>query len=998
MKKLTALATLAMTALFARGEFVVAVDASRPCPGLPLKAVVSGHPLGEVSFVWTRRSPAVDERQQGTLSESDEYVPSEADYEHWIRVVATDGEGLAASAEFYFSKLPVVYIDTDDGKPVTEKSVYKGATIRIQGNDSYEPQYDGRTEIKGRGNTSWSYPKKPYKLKLDKSADLFGFGKNKHWVLLANWLDECFLRNYLAQDLAGELGLVKDEMTWVNVVLNGVCQGNYMLAEHIRVGKNRVGIFDWSDIIEGDGHSEEDLSWLDGEADVDFSGGYVFELSNEYDEVSKFTTARGVKVMVNTPEYAMTSRKMADYVTGLWGDFENAYCSEDGYNAKGSHYSEISDLSSMVAYWLVMETLGNHDAVWKSRYAYKDRSGKLIWGPVWDFDYDCGSVMAGADGSGWKVTRDGKAANFLREWADDPYFCLKAQESYVECVRPWLVELLQDGGTYDRLEAYLAAAGASDDELWGPASGRHPYFSSRGLAQRGFAGDVRIFREYLRSRLEWLDAQFSSIDALVTGVKTSASASPYKKDDSALPVSVLNGCVTGLSDAKTDFVLNEGESVPRIRVQASKRSIVGLRVYVNGIQRGIYEVSGGECVFSVPADWLSAERGHRDMVALIAKNASGKTIARNYLTVLNSKVFTVAFDSQGGTPVPAMRSMPGDAIVLPRGPVRTGFVFTGWFEPGSEVQFACDRMPERDVALQARWREDDRRIVVGSKLEVDTGFVGYKASGLPKGLKFNANTGLISGTPSKPGDYEIVLKRTVSSGERVEIRIPISVGQLPEAAVGTFNGFVMHEEGLHGSFTLTSGNTGKLAAKVVTAAGTISLSGSCWDLVTDEFCETTLATKKGERMVLRLDRTAAWDANQISGTLMTAAEPSRTYSVSAQRNAFGATWYFAATGDEASGWSLAFAPDAKAAALRVSLKANGATAVSGKLGAYKISASGVANVGMMKRGAIAADFAPVVKVNKVKRTLDIRLNLWFDLSNGHVGTPGEGVGEAKFQE
>lgn len=58
----------------------------------------------------------------------------------------------------------------------------------------------------------------------------------------------------------------------------------------------------------------------------------------------------------------------------------------------------------------------------------------------------------------------------------------------------------------------------------------------------------------------------------------------------------------------------------------------------------------------------------------------------------------------------------------------------------------------------------------------------------------------------------------------------------------------------------------------------------------------------------------------------------------------------------------------------------------------KISASGYANVGGLKDGAILADFAPVLTVNKVKTVLSIKTNLWFDRSNDHEG----GVGEARF--
>ena len=83
-----------------------------------------------------------------------------------------------------------------------------------------------------------------------------------------------------------------------------------------------------------------------------------------------------------------------------------------------------------------------------------------------------------------------------------------------------------------------------------------------------------------------------------------------------------------------------------------------------------------------------------------------------------------------------------------------------------------------------------------------------------------------------------------------------------------------------------------------------------------------------------------------------------------------------------------------AAAETVTLKADGSTAIAGKLGSIKISASGYANAGGMREGAIIADFAPVVTVNKVKRALSIHTNLWFDRSNDHA----EGAGGAGFSE
>ena len=120
---------------------------------------------------------------------------------------------------------------------------------------------------------------------------------------------------------------------------------------------------------------------------------------------------------------------------------------------------------------------------------------------------------------------------------------------------------------------------------------------------------------------------------------------------------------------------------------------------------------------------------------------------------------------------------------------------------------------------------------------------------------------------------------------------------------------------------------------------------------------------------------------------------------SAFQPATGKNWHFAAIGDAANGWTLAYVENAKAASLTVTFKADGSTTVTGKLPngadakgkavALKVSATGYANVGAMREGAIMANFAPIVTVGKVKRALSIHTNFWFDRSNDHE--PGAGA-------
>ena len=163
-------------------EFAVSFDASYAEVGKALTAVVTG--ASNVTYKWN-----VDGRLVSTESS---YTPTEADLETWIEVVVNNGTS-EVSTKLYCSKLPVVYIDTEGGQAITSKEKYIDATIKIQGNAEYSSSkvlYEGATEIRGRGNSTWSQPKKPYRLKLDKKADVFGMGKSKHWVLLANSPDD----------------------------------------------------------------------------------------------------------------------------------------------------------------------------------------------------------------------------------------------------------------------------------------------------------------------------------------------------------------------------------------------------------------------------------------------------------------------------------------------------------------------------------------------------------------------------------------------------------------------------------------------------------------------------------------------------------------------------------------------------------------------------------------------------------------------------------------
>ncbi|MFA7371124.1 MAG: hypothetical protein WCY78_04275, partial [Sphaerochaetaceae bacterium] len=108
-------------------------------------------------------------------------------------------EALRKQAFFFITDLPIIYVDTPDGKGVTTKEYLKKtrgmSTFSIRNADFYNI-YTQETDIKGRGNSTWTKmgDKKPYNLKLSNDIKPFGMGKSNKWILLANAADRSLIR------------------------------------------------------------------------------------------------------------------------------------------------------------------------------------------------------------------------------------------------------------------------------------------------------------------------------------------------------------------------------------------------------------------------------------------------------------------------------------------------------------------------------------------------------------------------------------------------------------------------------------------------------------------------------------------------------------------------------------------------------------------------------------------------------------------------------------
>jgi hypothetical protein len=288
-----------------------------------------------------------------------------------------------------FTGLPVVTVTTDGGAPVLNRVDYVNATVNIYGGKNRpEHDFDATTQIRGRGNSTWSNPKKPYRLKLTTSASIFGFPAERDWTLIANYWDQTFTRNAVAFEISRLLGSAyTPRCTPVEFVLNGAHQGSYQLCEHMEAGANRIpATGGWLLLI-------DDLPRV-GPDDQYFRSPRLDAWSMESDPTPS--------VWVFKQPSAPTVSQRADVERDILAVEESIY--GDGFAHPDTGYAKLLDVDALISWYLTQELMKNNDgAFFKSVYVYRVPSGRVVIGPVWDFDLAAGNYPFDGGPTGWKI-------------------------------------------------------------------------------------------------------------------------------------------------------------------------------------------------------------------------------------------------------------------------------------------------------------------------------------------------------------------------------------------------------------------------------------------------------------------------------------------------------------------------------------------------------------------------------------------------------------------
>ena len=436
---------------------------------------------------------------------------------HYVRL-ATAG---TSRVDTFASQLPLLVIDTHGSGELEKDGVERPAWLYAWNRPApggtaltNPPTTVSSLTTNVRGSSSAEFPKKGFTIRLtdstgkDNALPLFGLPSFSTWVLVGPWTyDPTYLHNAIIYDLNNRIGRWAPRTQVVEVFLNSNggdldysdYVGLYIFTDALRIDKKRVDL---------ENLGPNDLS---GNA---VTGGYLMKFDVPAAEDFSFQTKRNYPgapnaLIVTSPKAEDLPQAQRDYIQGYVQNFEDALYADLASGWRQRTHLDFIDRDAWIDYH-ILETLSmNADAFVRSAYMTKDRRGRLVAGPAWDYDRALGGgdprtvnpeVWAGGNGAtefwtyGWWGIL-AKDPEFMQAWID------RWQKLRQKELSTANVSTLIDG----HAAQIGSVAPARDATKWptdAAGFGNTPRFPN------GWQGEVNNLKSFLQRRSAWIDTKF----------------------------------------------------------------------------------------------------------------------------------------------------------------------------------------------------------------------------------------------------------------------------------------------------------------------------------------------------------------------------------------------------------------------------------------------------------------------------------------------------------
>ncbi|MBO6126280.1 MAG: CotH kinase family protein [Bacteroidaceae bacterium] len=411
-------------------------------------------------------------------------------------------EGEGDDSKFYqITNLPTVSIHTEAGYDPKDKVTELPSFVTITyDNGSRIQEYP--ITARGRGNASWGYPKKPWRIKFNdgkshhmlKGSPLESPAKAKKWTLINNYGDKTLMRNILAFEISRRLDMPYTVYCQpVDVIMNGEYKGCYQLCDQISIDSHRVPVVEMTP---------------DDNEDPFVTGGYLIEIdAYANQEASWFTSSKGIPITIKSPDADEITTEQSKYIKNYFNLLETDLW-KNNYTDPVEGYRRRLDVESFLRHFIVGEFSGNMDTYW-STYMYKNREeDRFIVSPCWDFDlaFDNDKRIYPVNGrSTWAYlggSTAGKMKDFVSRVLSDK--AAKQRLAYI-----WAD--MRDRGLFtpESFIAYVDSTAQVLNESQKLNFIRWPIMNQevhQNVAIYGsYEGEVNVLRRYFRERIAWID-------------------------------------------------------------------------------------------------------------------------------------------------------------------------------------------------------------------------------------------------------------------------------------------------------------------------------------------------------------------------------------------------------------------------------------------------------------------------------------------------------------
>jgi hypothetical protein len=387
------------------------------------------------------------------------------------------------------------------------------------------PTLRTRAFIHVRGSSTAYLPKQSFAVKfsdeygVDANYSPLGLPAESSWVLYApNLFEPVMLHNPLIYQLSNDVGQYAPRTRFVEVYLNtsggqltsANYNGIYVLEEKIKWDNNRVNVKKLRSVDNLNPHDN---------ALPNVTGGYMMRVDRLDAGETGFNSA-GQNIVYDYPKEPEIKTPQRDPQKQWLQNYMDAF----GTALNGPNYADptngyrayIED-ATWIDHHIINAVAFNVDALRLSAYFRKDRGGKLVFGPIWDFDRSQGSTD-GRDFSPfyWRAPNGDLGTDFFNyTWWGRMFTDTNFWQAYIDRYQDLRANMLSTNHIYAVIDGFVAQIQSQQPrevarwpDMTTPRSGTVSISGYTYNFPGTYAGEVSFLKKWYADRLRFMDTNF----------------------------------------------------------------------------------------------------------------------------------------------------------------------------------------------------------------------------------------------------------------------------------------------------------------------------------------------------------------------------------------------------------------------------------------------------------------------------------------------------------